>query len=134
MDIERIRMELYKEVYLQWSPKVMDHTGNIAETMAKNAVNSFDRKFKEDQSEQVIMKTHNIQIDTELVGVPVEVEIKFEHQPLMEDCNCMWAKEEFTFISIMMNGINITELFDKKLDKQALEEAIVNKWRSDDEL
>lgn len=48
-DKDRIRMELYKEVYLQWSTKIREFSGNIASSMASKAVNAFDAKFNENQ-------------------------------------------------------------------------------------
>jgi len=43
---EQIRMELFKEVYLQYAPQIQKYTKNIAEIEAINAVTAFDKQFK----------------------------------------------------------------------------------------
>ena len=45
---EVIRMELYKEAYLQWLPEIKNFTGNIAKAEAKRAVDAFDEQFNSD--------------------------------------------------------------------------------------
>jgi hypothetical protein len=42
---DQIRMELYKEVYLQYSLKIQTYTGNIAKQEAEKAVMAFDEQF-----------------------------------------------------------------------------------------
>lgn len=46
MSEERVRMELYREIYAQWSPKIEAYAGrDIAEVRAQQAVEAFDREF-----------------------------------------------------------------------------------------
>jgi hypothetical protein len=45
---QRIRMELYKDAYLQWLPHIKKFTGNIAKQEAEKAVAAFDKQFSKD--------------------------------------------------------------------------------------
>jgi len=43
----KIKMELFKSVYLQWSPVVKDYISNVAFEQASKAANCFDAQFPE---------------------------------------------------------------------------------------
>ena len=43
---QKIRMTLYKDVYLQWLPEVRNYAGNIARDKAEQALDCFDSTFE----------------------------------------------------------------------------------------